>query len=473
MIAAAARNVGTIVELDVDVIDVGSNVRVDPGELEGLAASIRAEGLAQPIKAIGPHADGRYRVVYGQRRLLATKLAGLPTITTIVEPSSDVDEAGARRSIVQLVENLQRADLNPIDEAKAIREVLDADKGLTQRALADKLGRSEAWIANALRLLEAEPKVQKAIAGGELSAAHGKVLVSLPAKAQVEWLKDSREGGWSAHELERQVKWRRDAEARVEEQRQTLTKAAELATTKLEELGAAKDDKVFAPSAYGEQSTALQKAIQARGWKFSTGASWPKPTGCDCKGAWRVEIVWDGKVRASVACVKQEHARAKEQAAERKRVELQETNRRLRAQLKDLVAARAPGAIDPTTARFVLWAMLGDWERAEFAKTVQPDAKRPDPWTAITAAPDDVVIARIVERIVSSTSTWKEDAPLEAMLRTLGVVEDAPETVQSQAAERVRAKRAARVAAAAAPAIGSALDDASDAVEMARKAAAS
>jgi ParB/RepB/Spo0J family partition protein len=127
-VADVPRETQRLEEISLDLVDVGANVRVDAGELEELAASIVELGVLQPVK-VTPMANGRYRLLWGQRRVLASRQAGKTTIPAIVDIEDDqLADAGARRSIEQLAENLQRKDLNPIEEAVALREVLDADK---------------------------------------------------------------------------------------------------------------------------------------------------------------------------------------------------------------------------------------------------------------------------------------------------------------------------------------------------------
>src|SRR3954465_11248632 len=139
--ARASRPVASLDDILLELVDVDDNVRDDVGDLTELQASIAELGLLSPVK-VTAQADGRYRLVYGQRRVLACRALGRLKISAIVEPASDVDQVGARRSIEQLAENLQRKDLNPIEEAVALREVLDADPNLTQEALADQLAMS-------------------------------------------------------------------------------------------------------------------------------------------------------------------------------------------------------------------------------------------------------------------------------------------------------------------------------------------
>lgn len=506
MTAAAATITprGVIVDLDVDLIDVGANVRVDPGELEGLAASIRAHGLAQPIKAIGPHADGRYRLVYGQRRLLATKQAGLATVTAIVEPTSDVDEPGPRRSIVQLIENLQRADLNPIDEAKALRAVLDADKKLTQVALADELGRSQQWIAGMLRLLETADGVQAHLQAGELTAAHGKAIAAVEVALQPAFAKRVVEGGWSAHETERQAKVEVQLAAGKLKQKATNERHAAQAIELLGKV-AAKDAVII--GAYD----AVADLVRAAGWTDIRANFWnfdvvDQAGACGCK-AWRVIVPYDdkGEVKIAPLCVDEKHredrskarsARSSEadraHAAEREQRQAEHEAARAEAFRQGSVVASFIGKdpASPVAQRLILRALQMDLYEGDFVERIlgeevasNLDAFADPVWLAVSELTDEGV-TRELGAAIGASLVGDTDGPAgEALRATLAeaVPGFAPEpepaleapTVQSEAAERVKGKRAARVAAAAAPAavMASALDDASDAVEMAMKAA--
>jgi ParB family transcriptional regulator, chromosome partitioning protein len=140
--------------------------------LEELAASISQLGILQPLLAREP-SPGRFVLVAGERRLRAARQAGLRTVPVIVV---ETDEQGALERA--LVENVHRADLNPIEEAAAYRQLMD-DGGLTQEALAARVGRNRVTVANMLRLLDLPLEVQRLLADRRLTAGHGKVLLRL------------------------------------------------------------------------------------------------------------------------------------------------------------------------------------------------------------------------------------------------------------------------------------------------------
>lgn len=146
----------------------------EEGSLRELADSIREQGVLQPI-LVRPIAGGRgkYEIVAGERRWQAAGLAGLAKIPAIVKPLDDKVTLE-----VALIENIQRQDLNPYDEATCYRELLDK-YGYTQTALAERLGKSRVYVANMLRLLRLPKDIQSMIGAERLTAGHGKALLML------------------------------------------------------------------------------------------------------------------------------------------------------------------------------------------------------------------------------------------------------------------------------------------------------
>lgn len=143
----------------------------DDASLEELAASIRSVGVLQPV-IVRPVGDG-FELVAGERRWRAARLAGLHAIPAIVR------EAGDDQMLRDaLIENLQRVDLNPLEEAAAFRQLVD-DFGATHEEIAERVGKSRAAITNALRLLALSPDVQQRMAAGSISAAHGRAIAAL------------------------------------------------------------------------------------------------------------------------------------------------------------------------------------------------------------------------------------------------------------------------------------------------------
>ncbi len=167
---------------------------VEHANLEALATSIADHGVLQPI-LVTETLDG-YRVVAGERRVQAARLAGLETIPAVVRQLADREQLE-----LALVENVQREDLNPIEEANAFRQLAD-EFGLTQDDIARQVGRARTTIANTLRLLDLEPGVQLAVADGRLSEGHARALVGLPAIQQMHLVSTIVEAGMSVRQAE-------------------------------------------------------------------------------------------------------------------------------------------------------------------------------------------------------------------------------------------------------------------------------
>lgn len=148
----------------------------DDAGLEELAASIREHGVLQPV-LVTETLNG-YQLIAGERRVRAARLAGLERIPALVRHLADRDQLE-----VALVENVQRADLDPIEEALAYRQLIE-EFGLTQERVAERVGKARATVANTLRLLELHADVQAAIAEGRLTEGHGRALGGLPVDGQ-------------------------------------------------------------------------------------------------------------------------------------------------------------------------------------------------------------------------------------------------------------------------------------------------
>ncbi|HPY94569.1 MAG TPA: ParB/RepB/Spo0J family partition protein [Clostridia bacterium] len=143
----------------------------NPQALEELADSLRQMGMLQPILA-SPQ-QGRYRIIAGERRFRAAMLAGLPRVPVLVRSLKEQE-----RVLAALVENLQREDLNPMEAAAAVRQLMD-EGSLTQEEAASQLGKSRPAVANLLRLLNLQPEVQQMVREGLLSEGHARVLAGV------------------------------------------------------------------------------------------------------------------------------------------------------------------------------------------------------------------------------------------------------------------------------------------------------
>jgi ParB family transcriptional regulator, chromosome partitioning protein len=161
-------------EIDIDAIDPGPmqpRTRFDEQALNQLAESIKSHGIVQPI-LVRPRGN-RYEVVAGERRWRAAKLAGLTKIPAVVRDVADGDLLE-----IALVENLQREDLNPIEEAHAYQKLIE-NVGLTQEALAARVGRDRSYITNYLRLLRLPDDIQELVKEKRLSTGHARTILGL------------------------------------------------------------------------------------------------------------------------------------------------------------------------------------------------------------------------------------------------------------------------------------------------------
>ena len=148
--------------------------RFDDEAMEELAASIREVGVLQPI-VLRPGTDqGAYVLIAGERRLRAAALAGMSKIPAVIRPTSSDD----RDLTEALIENLQRADLSPLEEAAAYRNLLE-DFGMTHENVADRVGKSRSAVTNTLRLLQLPPAILGMLDRGELAAGHARALLSV------------------------------------------------------------------------------------------------------------------------------------------------------------------------------------------------------------------------------------------------------------------------------------------------------
>lgn len=172
----------------------------DPEKLQELADSIKSTGgLLQPI-VVRPLPNSRYEIVAGERRWRAAQLAGLSDVSCLVFPYTD--EQALQASIV---ENISRADLNPIEEALAYQRLIDEFHYLHEEVAAS-VGKSRTAITNSLRLLKLDPKVQQLLITKQLSEGHGKILASLEPRQQIELAEKCVQKGWNVRKMEAEAK---------------------------------------------------------------------------------------------------------------------------------------------------------------------------------------------------------------------------------------------------------------------------
>jgi ParB family chromosome partitioning protein len=177
-VQAPAPPGGAVRELPLDLLEPNPfqpRTIMDASALDELTQSIRAQGILQPL-LVRPHPSmpGRFQIVAGERRWRAAAAAGLHEVPTLVREMADTEAAA-----VALVENLQRQDLNPIDEAEGFNRLI-SQFGLTQEALGQAVGKSRSHVANTLRLLNLPRGVKEAVRKGEISAGHARALLAHP-----------------------------------------------------------------------------------------------------------------------------------------------------------------------------------------------------------------------------------------------------------------------------------------------------
>ncbi len=178
---------------------------MDKERLEELAASIRAQGLIQPVvvRAIG---HNRYELIAGERRWRAAQLAGLSKLPALVR-----DVAPQAVLAMSLIENIQREELTPIEEARALQRLLDEFE-LTHQQAAAAVGRSRAAVSNLLRLLDLPDPIRNLLDAGRLDMGHARALLTLPAATAIALAHSAADAGWSVRELEAAV---RQSQAKV------------------------------------------------------------------------------------------------------------------------------------------------------------------------------------------------------------------------------------------------------------------
>jgi ParB family chromosome partitioning protein len=198
---AAAAGGDALASLAIDALQPGRfqpRAHIGQEGLAELAESIKAQGVMQPILA-RPIGAGRYEIVAGERRWRAARMAGLATVPALVR---DVPDRNALA--IALIENLQREDLNPLDEAQGIKRLTE-EFGMTHAEAAGAVGRSRAAITNALRLLELAPPVQALLREGKLDMGHARALLALPALTQIDLAREAVARQLSVRQVEKRV----------------------------------------------------------------------------------------------------------------------------------------------------------------------------------------------------------------------------------------------------------------------------
>lgn len=193
----------TLQHISIDLLTRGKyqpRQHFDPEKLRELADSIKSTGgLLQPI-VVRPLANNTYEIVAGERRWRAAQLANLPDVSCLV--FNYTDEQALQASII---ENINRADLNPIEEAQAYQRLIDEFNYLHEEVAAS-VGKSRTAITNSLRLLKLDPRVQKLLATGEISEGHGKILAGLEPHQQIDLAERCVLKDWNVRKMETEAR---------------------------------------------------------------------------------------------------------------------------------------------------------------------------------------------------------------------------------------------------------------------------
>lgn len=192
-----------VLEIDINKIKPNPNQprkNFDQDALNELAASIKVHGIVQPI-VLNQQPNGQYLIIAGERRWRAANICGLKTVPAVIKNYTD-----KQIKEISIIENLQREDLNPIEAAKAIKELMD-EYGLTQETVSDRIGKSRSNVANTLRLLSLYPDVMEMVEKGKISSGHARCLVVIEdPKEQIRLAQMVVSKNLSVRDLEKAVK---------------------------------------------------------------------------------------------------------------------------------------------------------------------------------------------------------------------------------------------------------------------------
>jgi ParB family chromosome partitioning protein len=185
--------------------------RMDEGALNELAESIKQQGIMQPIlvRPLASGGAGRYEIIAGERRFRAAQIAGLTEIPVLIKNVADENAAA-----MALIENIQREDLNPLEEANGVKRLID-EFGMTHEAAADAIGRSRSATTNILRLLNLTEPVQMMLLAGDIDMGHARSLLALDAVQQILVANQIVALGWSVRETEKKVNELKDPKIKL------------------------------------------------------------------------------------------------------------------------------------------------------------------------------------------------------------------------------------------------------------------
>jgi ParB family chromosome partitioning protein len=216
---AAAESLVPLSLIDANPAQPRMSIR--PEALDQLTRSIQESGMVQPI-LVRPVANGRFQIIAGERRFRAAQRLGMATIPAVVRTVAD-----DRVLEFALVENIQREELTPIEEAHALRRLQD-ELGLTQEALAGRVGKDRATVANAIRLLRLPAEVREELQRGTLSAGHARALLAVDDPSALrELAAEAIKHGWSVRQVEARVQARKSPRVQKSRRVDANTRAAE------------------------------------------------------------------------------------------------------------------------------------------------------------------------------------------------------------------------------------------------------
>lgn len=193
--------------------------RFEEEKIEELSNSIKEHGVIQPI--IVAKKENYYEIIAGERRWRAAKKAGLKEIPAIIKENDE-----KKNKQISLIENIQRQDLNPIEEAVAIQSLMN-EYGFTQEQVSKSIGKSRSSVANTVRLLNLDDKVKKLVEEGKLTEGHCKVLVSQPKEEQLKMALEIIEGKKTVRQLEENIKSKKSSPRKVSKQLDAIYKDIE------------------------------------------------------------------------------------------------------------------------------------------------------------------------------------------------------------------------------------------------------
>ncbi len=199
----AKKEANGVLEIEIDKLMPNPNQprkNFDEEALNDLAKSIKVHGVIQPI-VVNKEQNGTYLIIAGERRYRASKIAGITKVPAIVKNYTE-----KQIKEISIIENLQREDLNPVESARAIKQLME-EYSLTQEEVAERIGKSRSNIANTIRLLTLYPDVLKMVEDGSLSAGHARCLVVIENPTeQIKLANMTVKGKWNVRDLEKAVK---------------------------------------------------------------------------------------------------------------------------------------------------------------------------------------------------------------------------------------------------------------------------